>query len=377
MLLLIVTALLFLFYAGVIVFYYLAWKEAPVYNSAKNNHNETRFSVIIPARNEAHNIEKLLRSLEAQTYSQALFEVIVIDDQSTDETVDVVNRFKQQSPLSITIAQLSADVKKAHKKRTIEKGILLAVNEWIVCTDADCTVPATWLHTLSSFIRQKNSMFVVAPVAYIQDKKASDIFQVLDFMTLQGITAASVYKNVHSMCNGANLAYHKEAFLQVGGFAGIDNIASGDDMLLMYKIWKAYPDRVHYLKSSEAIVRTDTANGWKAFFNQRVRWASKAPDYDDKRVFIVLLLVYLFNLSYLVLGIAAFFNIRYLYALIIFITAKVIVEFPFVYSVSRFFGRQSLMKYFPLFQPLHILYTIIVGLWGSFGKYEWKNRKVR
>ena len=73
----------------------------------------------------------------------------------------------------------------------------------------------------------------------------------MDFMVLQGITGAVVYKNNLSMCNGANLAYEKKAFYEVNGFAGIDHIASGDDMLLMHKIWKKYPDRVHYLKSKE------------------------------------------------------------------------------------------------------------------------------
>src|SRR2546427_294101 len=74
------------------------------------------------------------------------------------------------------------------------------------------------------------------------------VFQTLNFLTLQGITAASVYKRFHSMCNGANLAYEKSAFYEVGGFNNIDNIASGDDMLLMHKIFKQYPDKVFYLK---------------------------------------------------------------------------------------------------------------------------------
>jgi cellulose synthase/poly-beta-1,6-N-acetylglucosamine synthase-like glycosyltransferase len=113
----------------------------------------------------------------------------------------------------------------------------------------------------------------------------------MDFMTLQGITGASVQKNILSMCNGANLAYEKEIFTRVNGFAGIDHIASGDDMLLMHKIWKQNPGKVHYLKSPDAIVTTQPMKTWNDFFDQRIRWASKATKYDDQRIIAVLFLV--------------------------------------------------------------------------------------
>lgn len=179
------------------------------------------------------------------------------------------------------------------------------------------------------------------------------------------------------MCNGANLAYRRDVFEEVNGFKGIDTIASGDDMLLMHKIWKRYPQRIAYLKSEQTIVKTMAAPTWKAFINQRIRWASKATYYDDTRIFAVLLLVYLFNLSFLVLLIAAFTNNCYLYALLIFWGFKTLIEYPFIKSVAQFFNKQSRLKYFFLFQPLHIGYTILAGFLGSFGRYEWKGRQVK
>ena len=116
---------------------------------------------------------------------------------------------------------------------------------------------------------------------------------------------------------------------------------------------------------------------WKQFFNQRIRWASKATHYEDKRIFWVLLLVYLFNLSFLVMAIAGFWNS---YIWLLFLIAwilKTAVELPFFYSISKFFNKQWAVKYFFFFQPLHIFYTIISGLLGQFGKYEWKGRKVK
>ena len=132
-------------------------------------------------------------------------------------------------------------------------------------------------------------------------------------MTLQGITGASVYKKFHSMCNGANLAYEKKVFLEVDGFTGIDNIASGDDMLLMHKIYNKYPGKVMFLKSANAIVRTKPMETLKEFFNQRIRWASKADKYTDKKIITVLMIVYLFNLYVLGLGISSFFIIIFLF----------------------------------------------------------------
>lgn len=141
--------------------------------------------------------------------------------------------------------------------------------------------------------KKTDPVFIAAPVAFLEEGSLVNLFQDLDFLTLQGITGASVYKNVHTMCNGANLAYQRKVFYEVEGFKGIDTIASGDDMLLMHKIWKCYPKKIQYLKSKEAIVRTEAAANWKAFINQRIRWASKATSYDDKRIFSVLILVYL------------------------------------------------------------------------------------
>jgi hypothetical protein len=105
------------------------------------------------------------------------------------------------------------------------------------------------LQTIAAFYEKNNAAFIAMPVRYYSNKNFLEIFQSLDFMTLQGITGASVYKKFHSMCNGANLAYSKKIFFEVDGFTGIDTIASGDDMLLMHKIFKHNPEKVFFLKS--------------------------------------------------------------------------------------------------------------------------------
>lgn len=370
MIILSIIILLFVCYSILILYYWQSWKAIPDFKITILATDIT-ISVIIPARNEENNIGQLLEALQRQTYPAALTEIIVVDDHSTDQTVNIVRQFP-----SVKMVQLTEEGINSYKKKAIETGIAAAVGELIVSTDADCIPPKGWLQTIATFKKEKGSVFIAAPVVFDCNSSILQLFQAMDFMILQGITGASVHKNIHSMCNGANLAYERKVFYEVNGFTGVDHIASGDDMLLMHKIWKQHPDRVHYLKSKDAIVSTQPMKTWKAFFNQRIRWASKAKNYDDKRIMAVLLLVYLFNLSFLALGIAGFFCYHYWLYLAGLWVAKTVIEFPFFLSVSHFFNKQWAAKLFFFFQPLHILYTIISGLFGQFGKYEWKGRKV-
>ncbi len=377
MIILYIAIFLFLGYSFLIIYYWFGWRSIPEYISPGKKPT-TGVSVLIPARNEEENIISCLESVCDQQYPSELLQIITIDDCSTDKTWDLIQGFHCEK---ITNSTRLADVNdiefSAHKKRAIETGITMSANNVIVTTDADCKHPPTWLKTISSFYEEKTPVFIAAPVALENDSSLLQIFQALDFLVLQGITGASVHKKIHSMCNGANLLYEKNAFNEVGGFSGIDDIASGDDMLLMHKIRSKYPGKVHYLKSKQAIVTSLPMQTWKDFFNQRIRWSSKARFYDDKGIFWVLLLVYLFNLSFLTLLVAGFWlHVLWMYAGILWV-AKTIVEFPFVYSVARFFDRTPLLKYFFFFQPLHIAYTIMAGFLGQFGKYEWKGRKVR
>ncbi len=389
MILIVICIILLLSYSAVIFFYHRGWQKLQVFvPSEVQAGNSPRISVIVPARNEEKNIGNLLTSISRQTYPGTHFEVIIVDDHSTDSTADIVRRFTADQTAHPTdwlrVIPAQDDQGIAYKKKAIETGIAAANYEWILCTDADCTVSPGWIAGYAAFISANDPVFVAAPVVFVPAGSTTSAknnllftFQELDFLSLQGITAASVSQKFHSMCNGANIAYRKDVFQEVGGFNGIDHIASGDDMLLMHKVRLRYPDRVLYLKSKPAIVETSAAATWREFFNQRIRWASKATSYDDKKIFAVLLLVYLFNFSFLLLAIASFIDIQYFYFLLILWVAKTVAELPFMIQVSNFYGRRSTLKYFFLFQPLHIGYTILAGFLGTFGTYEWKGRKVK
>jgi biofilm PGA synthesis N-glycosyltransferase PgaC len=362
---------LFILYSILIIYYWLSWQSISDFIPSKIL-PKTKISVIIPARNEENNIGFLLDALQQQTYPKELFEVIVIDDHSEDRTAEIVKQFS-----TVKLLQLQDDGINSYKKKAIETGIANATGDLIVTTDADCLPPEGWLQTLVAFKEEKQAVFIAAPVVINCNSSIVQIFQAMDFMVLQGITGAGVYKKKLSMCNGANLAYERKAFYEVDGFAGADHIASGDDMLLMHKIWKKYPDKVHYLRSKEVIVSTQPVKTWKDFFTQRIRWASKARLYDDKRILSVLILVYLLNLSFIALLIGGFWNHSYWLAAVLLWFLKTLIEMSFFRSLAIFFNKQWAVKWFFFFQPLHIVYIVISGLFGQFGKYEWKGRRVK
>ena len=368
--------ILFILYASLLFFYRRNWLLMPVIQVDEAYHPKTRVSVIIAARNEEKNIASCLFSVAEQNYPPGLFEVIVVDDQSEDNTAAIVQRISGIYSNISCISLVGDENMVAYKKKAIATGISSAKGTLMVTTDADCIVPENWLKNIVAFYEKTNAVFIAAPVVMAPGKGLVKVFQSLDFLSLQGITGASVFAKFHTMCNGANLAYEKKVFEEVNGFAGVDDIASGDDMLLMYKIYLRYPSGVHYLKSREAIVQTAPVESWPEFFSQRIRWASKAGRYKDKRIFWTLLLVYLFNLSFPVIAIAAFFIKDLWIYLASFLLLKTLYELFFMTPVAKFFGKERLLWWFPLLQPLHIIYTVIAGLLGSFSTYTWKGRKV-
>ena len=387
LILLFTTVIFFIAYAGLIIYYRQCWQQLPTYAVPLVTANTTRVTVIIPARNEADNIGLCVQSIINQTYPADLFEVIVVDDHSTDNTAAIVKAFNLQNIHCIFLKDYVTAGVNSYKKKAIEVAIAQSLGELIVTTDADCFMGKDWLKTIACFYEQYQPAFIAAPVNINSRNRFLEIFQALDFMTLQGITGASVYKKFHSMCNGANLAYEKTAFNAVDGFAGIDTIASGDDMLLMHKIFSRYPQRVLFLKSPVAIVHTAAMDTLKGFFNQRIRWASKADKYQDKSILPVLVIVYFLNVLFLLLPVIALFNkIHWLlfgYSAGLFtcwlwlLVAKTMVEIIFLYPVAQFFKRKQLLWWFPIAQPVHILYTVIAGWLGKFGTYQWKERKVK
>lgn len=376
---LVISFLLF-FYISIILLYRNWFLKLKPFILDSNLTPITAFSVLVSARNEEENIEHCIRSIYSQEYPTKLFEVIIINDHSTDKTAVIVQSLQQQYA-SLKLIQLqdvlNGEILNAYKKKAIATAIEQAKGDWIVTTDADCIIGNQWLKLYDHYIQQNNVVFIASPVLYENTGKVSSIFQCLDFISLQAITAASVSAGFHSMCNGANLAYQKKAFHAVNGFKDIEAKASGDDMLLMHKIKNSFTGKVGMLFSQEAIVKTYPMPNWKSFINQRIRWASKASYFSDARILSVLILLYLFNVSLFILPFAGIININFLFFWMLIIIIKTFTELLLMKPAAKFFKQEKLLQWFWLMQPIHILYIVVAGFMGMVGSYEWKGRNVK
>ncbi len=368
-------AILTILYALLLMAYRYWFGRLKTFERDDAYNDNIRFTVVIPARNEAANIKACVDSILSQDYPLDCFEVIVIDDFSEDDTAFIVKAIGYDFP-NVQLLSLADYFKpgemNSFKKKAIEKAVSQAKGQWIVTTDADCIIPKQWLTLYNAYILQNKPVFVAAPVMFIKESGILNEFQVLDFLALQGITAAAVGAGKHSMSNGANLAFEKSAFIAVGGYQGVDQIASGDDMFLMHKMKVTLSNRIGYLFHPGAIVLTKAMGNWKDFIMQRIRWSSKARYYDDNSIFWVLLLVYLYNFSFLLLLLSGDYS-----SLAITIAFKIFFELFFLQPVADFYKMPGQLRYFPLYQPLHILYTLIAGLFGQVKTYTWKGRQVK
>lgn len=372
-------AVLLLPYCVLILLYRKWLMDIKLFKADSNLLPITFFTIIIPARNEEKNIAQCIHSILKQSYPKNLFEIIVVDDYSNDNTALIVEQLsKANSNLQLIklLHELNTAKLNAYKKKAIEIAIQKAQGNFIVTTDADCIVPTNWLYNFDNYIQQTNNVFIAAPVVFTKTNSWFSLFQYIDFMSLQAATAATVSKGLHTMCNGANLAYSKAAFEQVEGFKGIDNIASGDDMLLMNKMKVKFKNQIGYLFAKDSIVATQPMPTITSFINQRVRWASKADKYEDKTLLPVLLIVYLFNFSLIVLLVAALCSAKAAIAFIIFLAIKTIVEWLFMQQAAKFFGAVNFLQ-FTVLQVFHIIYIVVAGWLGKFSTYTWKDRKVQ
>lgn len=366
-------------YTLLMVRYRRGWSRIQPFEPGEGTVPKTSVSIVIPARNEEARIERCLDGVLDQEYPDDRMEVAVVDDHSEDRTAERVGAYSDKGVRLISMGdgRSGPGTHAEGKKKALEAGVSQTTGEFIVTTDADCSHPPRWIATISAFREKNGDVMVAAPVRYTRENSLLDVFQSLDFMTMQGITAVSVTEGLHAMANGANLAFERKAYETVHGYAGIDSIASGDDMLLMEKMWDAFPGKVGYCLSRDAIVDTEPPHSFKAFLSQRVRWASKARFYRGWRIRLTLLLVFLVNLTMLAYLLHCLFRPVETVGWLMLILAKSIAELVFLGPVARFFGRERLLAFLIPLQPLHILYIVFSGFFGQFGTYAWKGRIVK
>lgn len=334
---------------------------------------ETRFSVVIPFRNEAVHLPELLASLSKLNYPQSHFEILLVNDQSEDRSEEIVLDFILKSSLNIRLVQ-SIRKSGSPKKDALTSGISHSKFEWIVTTDADCVVPKNWLLDYNAIIQQKSPKMVCGPVLYLSSGKILEDFQQLDGLSLQTVTAGSFGLNRPILANGANLGFEKKVFYSVNGFDGNDHLASGDDIFLMEKIKQQFPGKVFFLKSKEAAVRTKPQKRFQNLINQRVRWLSKTS--KQKNGFSVVLGFLVFSANLLVLLTPLLMLIHPHVSLFYFglILLKLLLDFIVVLQTSAFHQINIRFGSFFISFFLYPIVLIVVTVKSFRAQFHWKGR---
>jgi cellulose synthase/poly-beta-1,6-N-acetylglucosamine synthase-like glycosyltransferase len=330
---------------------------------------KTRFSILIPFRNEEKALPRLLKSLNTINYPSDLYEIIFINDASEDNSVSIIrNSIKNNNYQLLNNSRTS----NSPKKDALTQAIKQSKNPWIVTTDADCVLPKNWLNSFASFIQKNEIKFIAAPVAMQLEKGFWKHFQTHDFLALQSITIGAFGLKNSFLCNGANLCYEKTAFNTVNGFEGNTNLASGDDVFLLEKINKKFPKQTAYLKDEQAIVITFPVATFQDLKQQRIRWASKSSAYKNTLAIfsgftmlaMSLLLVY------------SLLSFKFELFTLLFIS-KFLVDLVLIYPTDMLFKQENSLKLFFWSSLVYPFFTLYIGFLSLFKNYQWKGRKLQ
>jgi len=328
-------------------------------------------SVVIAARNEELTIGKLLEDLSVQSISPDHFEVIVVDDHSTDRTADVVT--KAMNTLEISLQWLPLENGEG-KKAAITHGVSRARGAYILVSDADCRVPVKWIETYRAAFVSTGASLLFGPVTYVKGRGTWKSMLEMELILLNGLGAASNKLGWAAMANGANMAYKKEDFITVKGFEGNQHIASGDDEFLLRKMKQRYPGRVHYVKSADARVETKPVEHFSEFLMQRKRWAGKWKYGGNWVPALGVFIFYLAFLAGIVLGLLDWLPLSWVLA---GYGIKVLSDGLFLAEINRYMQSPFKGVVFLFWEILYPFYAIIIGILSNFGSYNWKGRNYR
>lgn len=373
----VLVALIFIVYGLLLILFVLHWRKIKTFSPKKNHTYTTTVTILIATRNEALTITNLLNALAAQVFPATLFEVIIVDDYSEDSTVKTVQDYIAASALKIKIIELkNVPAALQNKKGALTEGIKQATGALIITTDADCTMGPNWLCAIVEYYEIHKPDFIAAPVQ-LNGNSVLECLQVVEFLSLMVFTGASISLKKPLMCNGANLAYPKHIFNQLGGFDGNILSASGDDTFLMFKIWKQNKQRIHFLKSTEAIVHTKAQTTFFSLFNQRIRWASKTKNYHLNHISQIGFLIVAANVSVLFLALISLFNFSYFKILIAILVFKMVMDSMLLIASNSFFKTKKLTAFnVVLLTLVYPIYLVTIALLKS-RKFSWKGRSYR
>ncbi|MEX1138937.1 MAG: glycosyltransferase [Bacteroidota bacterium] len=335
-------------------------------------------SVIVAARNEERHLPGLLDCLFRQEYSG--YEVIIVDDRSSDKTADIVRSRLSQYPHLKLISVTATDPDMPAKKSALTKGIQASKGEVLLFTDADCLPPPTWIKEMSAGFEEK--VGVVAGYSPYRPSafgiKARSLWEkcLFSFIQYEELkislwAAGSIGIRKAWLCTGRNLAYRRKVWDDIGGFQRIKHSISGDDDLFLQLVQRTTAWQIRYIASTDSHVPTKPPESFSEFVDQRTRHFSAGKFFPAS---LKLFSVFFYGLNFvLYFGLAAsFLSPSFAWGLPLF-SIKFAVDMFFIVLGSRQFGISPPFFSFPFMEAAILFYNMIFGLLGVLGTFRWKS----
>lgn len=362
-----------LLYSASSLFFYVGLHR----RQAGSNKKKHFISVIIAARNEEENIPALLDSLIKQEYPSDRYEVIVVDDKSTDSTAETVKEYSQRSEELRLLRVEETPDNYSPKKYALTVGIKEARGDIILTVDADCIVRPTWVGTMNSYFTEDVGMVVGYSGVSVTDRRSwLQKWQAFDFLALMAANEGALNHGIPLASSGQNLGFRKSAFQEVGGYDSIAERATGDDVLLLQLIRRKTEFEIVFAGTPEAYNNTSPELTLKDLLHQRIRWASDAPIqlWMDPAFFAYLVAVFSMYVVFIGGILYALFNPGFWIIVGAGYLVKALSEFVLLNYATQIYARRDLMGQFPVWTLLQIPYIIVTGLGGVFFNYSWKGR---
>lgn len=307
-------------------------------------------TVVIACRNEQKNIADLLKCIASQNYPKELFEVIIVDDNSTDKTYEIASVFT--GPGNFTVIRNNGK----GKKLALQTGINASSANLILTTDADCRMGVRWISTIAAFYEEHKPDMIICPVQIEPMTGLFGRFQELEFLSLQGITAGSAFSGNPTMCNGANLSFTREAYLN--HYNNLHHeIDSGDDIFLLHSLKRQSQSKILWLESTDALVTAAASPTIGTFLKQRRRWISKAKSYNDGFTIFIGIVTFVTIILQVSILASAFFNPAFIWIFLTILLLKSIPDFLILWNTTGRYTRRKLMNWF---LPVQIVYPFYV-----------------
>ncbi len=356
-------------YAALVVWFLNGWNSIPVFYR-KNKIYSTKVSVIVPFFNNGASLKKCIDGLIHQSIQTTEYEIILVNDHSVDESELIAKEFAEKYR-RITLLQNN----KKGKKQALLQGIAHSTGSLVVTTDADCSHPEFWLANIVEYYELHNPNMIVGPVVLKTGNSLFQKFQQIEFISLVATGAGAIGINHPVMCNGANLAFKKSVFLELDNPLNL-KYASGDDVFLLHNMKKVDADKIHFLKSGEAMVVTNATKNIKSLFKQRGRWVSKASGYTDGDTKFTAFVVFITSFL-LVMGLGLMvYNIIFWKPVLFLFLVKTIVDTLFLNQVLGFFKQKALMKLTPVFEFFYVFYVSVTVMLLLFNKKNLHDTKL-